>query len=118
MSGKVLPDPRRHAYRADLAAEQLRGTVEAPRYVKGELRQVGAPSLPLRREPRFDATLDTEALLGETVTLFEEQRGLGLGATRPRRLCRLHAEREGLTAAHRDADPSDRGAAQLCLPGA
>jgi cell wall-associated NlpC family hydrolase len=75
VSEKVLPDPRRHPYRADLAAEQLRGTVAAARYVTGELRQVGAPSLPLRREPRFDATLDTESLLGETVTLFEEHEG-------------------------------------------
>jgi cell wall-associated NlpC family hydrolase len=71
----VLPDPRRHAYRADLAAETLRGLVEAPRYAKGEPRQVGVPSLPLRREPRFDATLDTEALLGETLTLYDESEG-------------------------------------------
>jgi cell wall-associated NlpC family hydrolase len=71
----VLPDPRRHAYRLDLAAETLRGLIEAERYVRGEPRQVGAPALPLRREPRFDATLDTEALLGETVTLYEESEG-------------------------------------------
>jgi cell wall-associated NlpC family hydrolase len=75
VTDRVLPDPRRHAYRADLAAEKLRGLVEAPRYAKGEPRQVGAPSLPLRREPRFDATLDTEALLGETVTLYDESEG-------------------------------------------
>jgi len=71
----VLPDPRRHAYRADLAAETLRGQVEAGRYVAGERRQVATPSLPLRREPRFDATLDTEALLGETVTVYDESEG-------------------------------------------
>lgn len=75
MSGKVLPDPRRHAYRKDLADDALRGTVAVPRYVKGERRQVAAPSLPLRREPRFDAPLDTEALLGEIVTLFEDREG-------------------------------------------
>jgi len=71
----VLPDPRRHAYREDLADEKLRGLVTAGRYVTGEPRQVGAPSLPLRREPRFDATLDTEALLGEAVTLYDESEG-------------------------------------------
>jgi len=71
----VPPDPRRHAYRADLAAEALRGQVEAPRFVKGELRQVTAPSLPLRRAPRFDAPLDNEVLLGETVTVYEESEG-------------------------------------------
>jgi cell wall-associated NlpC family hydrolase len=75
VTGGVLPDPRRHAYRADLAAEHLRGLVAAPRYAVGEPRQVNAPSLPLRREPRFDATLDTEALLGEGVTLYDESEG-------------------------------------------
>jgi cell wall-associated NlpC family hydrolase len=75
VSGKALPDPRRHAYRGDLAAEALRGTVEAERYVRGEPRQVAIPVLPLRREPRFDATLDTEALLGEIVTVYDEAEG-------------------------------------------
>ena len=75
MSEGVLPDPRRHAYREDLAAEALRGMVKAERYVRGEVRQVSAPSLPLRREPRFDATLDTEALFGERVTLYDESEG-------------------------------------------
>ena len=41
----------------------------------GELRQVGVPALPLRREPRFDATLDTEALFGETVIVYDESEG-------------------------------------------
>ena len=75
MSGGGLPDKRRHAYREDLAAEALRGLVEAERYAKGEPRQVGVPVLPLRREPRFDATLDTEALLGEIVTVYDEGEG-------------------------------------------
>jgi cell wall-associated NlpC family hydrolase len=75
VSNGVLPDPRRHAYRDDLAAETLRGLVRAERYAKGNARQVAAPSLPLRREPRFDATLDTEALLGETVTVYDENEG-------------------------------------------
>jgi hypothetical protein len=73
--GDVLPDPRRHAYRAGLASESLRGKVEAARYVAGVRRRIGAPSLPLRREPRFDATLDTEGLFGETLTLFDESEG-------------------------------------------
>ena len=75
MTSRALPDPRRHAYRVGLAAESLRGHVEAPRYVAGVPRQIEAPALPLRREPRFDATLDTEALFGETLTLFDESEG-------------------------------------------
>lgn len=75
MTNGAWPDPRRHAYRTDLAGESLRGVVKAGRYLKGELRQVAAPSLPVRREPRFDATLDTEALLGETATVYDESEG-------------------------------------------
>ena len=75
MTPAALPDPRRNAYRRDLAAELLRGLVEAERYVRGEPRQVGIPVLPLRREPRFDATLDTEILLGETVSVYDESEG-------------------------------------------
>ena len=68
----VLPDPRRHVYRADLAAASLRGRVTAPRYVIGEERQLTLPVRPLRKEPRFDAGLDSEALFGETVTVYDE----------------------------------------------
>jgi len=75
VTSRALPDPRRHVYRAGLAAESLRGQVEAPRYVAGVPRQIEAPALPLRREPRFDATLDTEALFGETLNLFDESEG-------------------------------------------
>jgi hypothetical protein len=75
MSGSALPDPRRHAFRADLAAASLRGHVAAPRYAEGEPRQVMAPVLPLRQEPRFDARLETEALMGERVTVYDIAEG-------------------------------------------
>ena len=68
-------DPRRHAFREDLAAENLRGLVEARRYVSGERRQVAESALPLRRAPRFDAPLDTEVLHGETLTVYDESEG-------------------------------------------
>jgi cell wall-associated NlpC family hydrolase len=68
-------DRRLNAYRDDLAAESLRGRVAAPRYAEGKLCQVHAPVLPVRREPRFDATLDTETLLGETLLVFDEGEG-------------------------------------------
>jgi cell wall-associated NlpC family hydrolase len=71
----VLPDPRRHAYREDLAAESLRDHVSVPRYTAGESRQLQVPVLPLRREPRFDATLDSEALFGETLLVLDESEG-------------------------------------------
>ena len=68
-------DPRRHAFRADLAASSLRDRVDAPRYTQGEQRQVAQAVLPLRKEPRFDARLESEVLLGELVTVFDEGEG-------------------------------------------
>jgi len=64
--------PRLTAARPDLADIRLKGRVEAARFVTGQPRQVIAASAPLRREPRFDAALDTELLHGETVAVFEE----------------------------------------------
>jgi cell wall-associated NlpC family hydrolase len=68
-------DRRLTPARADLAAEHLRGHVEAPRYVKGRAAQVVVASAPLRRRPDPDAPLETEALFGETVTVYDESDG-------------------------------------------
>ena len=75
MSASAPLDPRFNAYREDLAAAVLRGKVVADQFVDGEPAQVSASSAPLRRAPRFDAPLDTEALRGETVTIYEENEG-------------------------------------------
>jgi len=64
-------DPRVTPVRADLAAEHLKGKVEAARYVNGEPRVVIETSAPLRRAPRHDAPLDTEALHGERVNVYD-----------------------------------------------
>jgi cell wall-associated NlpC family hydrolase len=64
-------DPRLNAYRPDLAAAELRGKVEAAYFVEPVLHQVVHGQAPLRREPRHDAPLDTEALFGERVKVFE-----------------------------------------------
>lgn len=57
--------------RPDLAAAHLKGKVEATRFVEGTPMRVRVPVAPLRREPRSDALLDTEALLGEAVMVYE-----------------------------------------------
>ncbi len=64
-------DPRITPARLDLAASHLRGQVEAERFVDGELCEVQDAQAPLRREPAPDAPLDTEALKGERVTVYE-----------------------------------------------
>ena len=56
-------------------ASQLRGLVEAPRYAEGRAMQVVEASAPLRRSPAPDAPLETEALYGEAVTVYDESEG-------------------------------------------
>ena len=65
-------DPRITPARPDLAAKHLEGKVAAERYVEGVLREVVEAQAPLRRTPEPDAPLDTEALRGERVTIYEE----------------------------------------------
>jgi hypothetical protein len=64
-------DPRLTPARPDLAASRLRGKVEAARFADGILREVIDPQAPLRRRPAPDASLLTEALKGERVTIYE-----------------------------------------------
>lgn len=68
-------DPRRHAYREDLADERLNGRVEAPRFVGGEPRRVARPSIALRKRPEPSLGFETELLFGETVRVFDEADG-------------------------------------------
>ncbi len=64
-------DPRVTPARPDLAAKDLEGKVTARSFAEGRLMEVVAPQAPLRREPRPDAPLDTEALMGERVTIYD-----------------------------------------------
>jgi cell wall-associated NlpC family hydrolase len=57
--------------RADLAASYLRGQVTAERFTDGVRHVVAVPYAPLRRAPAADASLETEALMGEGVTVYE-----------------------------------------------
>jgi cell wall-associated NlpC family hydrolase len=66
-----LFDPRLTPARPDLAARRLQGRVDAARFVDGETREVVEPQAPLRRHPRPDAPLETEALHGERMTAYE-----------------------------------------------
>jgi Bacterial dipeptidyl-peptidase Sh3 domain/NlpC/P60 family len=59
------------ATRGDIAAKSLEGKVIAKRFVDGVLHEVTTPQAPLRGEPRLDAMLDTEALKGERVMVYD-----------------------------------------------
>ena len=64
-------DPRLTPARPDLAAKSLEGRVRAARFVQGAAAEVIDPQAPLRRAPSHEAPLDTEALKGERVTVYE-----------------------------------------------
>ncbi len=68
---RMAPDPRLTPARSDLAAKHLEGKVTAARFVTGEPREIVEPMTPLRRTPSPDSPLDTEALKGERVTVYE-----------------------------------------------
>lgn len=68
-------DPRVTPARPDLAARHLEGKVEAARFVDGVVREVIDAQAPLRHEPYPDAPFGTEALLGERVTVYDENEG-------------------------------------------
>lgn len=73
--GQAPLDPRRNAFRADLAAQSLYGKVNAPRFVSGKRLQVARPAVPLRRRPAAGVGFETEAIYGETVTVYDEADG-------------------------------------------
>lgn len=64
-------DPRVTPVRPDLAAKYLEGKVQAARFVEGEVHEVIAAEAPVRHAPSHDAPLDTEALKGDHVTVYE-----------------------------------------------
>ena len=75
MSDSHQLDPRRHAYRGDLAAAALQGRVEAPKFVEGVEAQVCVLAVPVRRRPEAMAPLDTEALFGEILKVYDDKDG-------------------------------------------
>lgn len=64
-------DPRLTPARGDIAAKHLEGKVDAAHFVEGEECEVIDPIAPVRREPSHEAPLETEALKGERVTVYE-----------------------------------------------
>jgi cell wall-associated NlpC family hydrolase len=64
-------DPRLTPARPDLAARHLQGKVEAARFVEGERYEIIDAQAPVRSAPAPDAALETEALMGEHVMIYE-----------------------------------------------
>lgn len=68
-------DHRSHAYRADLADIRLKGRVTAERYIEGAPGQVILPVADIRPRPDADCSIDTQALFGEPLTVFDISAG-------------------------------------------
>jgi cell wall-associated NlpC family hydrolase len=75
--GMTKLDPRLTPARPDLAAAHLRGLVTADAYVAGRPMQIAIGVADVHRSPSHDAPLDTQALFGEAVTLYEDHEGWG-----------------------------------------
>ena len=68
-------DRRLTPARPDLAAEFLRGTVEAQHFVEGIRCEIVAGVADVKSAPAPDAPLDTQALRGEQVVVYEDHEG-------------------------------------------
>jgi len=67
----VALDPRLNPFRPEIAAKFLQGQVEAERFVEGIRHQVIEPAAALRRSSSHEALLNSEALLGERIMIYE-----------------------------------------------
>jgi hypothetical protein len=79
MSEKL--DRRSHAYRPDLADIRLRDRVTAERYVEGMPAEVLVPLAALHPRPDAQSGIDTQALRGEALSVFDIARMAGLGCS-------------------------------------
>ncbi|SFA93332.1 NlpC/P60 family protein [Rhizobium sp. NFR07] len=68
-------DRRLNAFRPDLAAETLKGQVEAARFVPGEPATVVTSVAPLRPHADLARGIDTELLHGESLRVFDRANG-------------------------------------------
>lgn len=66
-----MDDPRVTPARPELAAKYLEGKVKAERFVIGEVWEIIDAITPLRGAPSADAMLHTQALKGESVTIYD-----------------------------------------------
>lgn len=64
-------DRRLTPARPDLAAARLRGAVAADAYAEPQRRRIAVPVADVRPEPRPDRSIDTQAILGEAVDVYE-----------------------------------------------
>src|SRR4051812_33747515 len=74
-----MADKRITPARPDLAAAHLKGRVDAPRFAEGQTQSVMVGRTSLRVRPSLDAAQDSELLLGESFTVYENKNGWAWG---------------------------------------
>jgi cell wall-associated NlpC family hydrolase len=74
-----LFDRRTTPARPDLAAERLRGVVQATRYSEAQPMRVAVPLAPMTARPDAAAPLDTQLLCGEMMDVYETGAGWAWG---------------------------------------
>lgn len=72
-------EPRLTLARQDVAARELEGQLECPKFVRPKEMRIAAPLADLKREPRRSAPLLTQALMGEVFRLADERGGWAFG---------------------------------------
>ena len=77
-----MTHPRLLAARGDVAAAHLKGQIETERYAEPVDMQVTAGAAAIRRTPRDDGPMDTQALFGEVFAVLEEKDGWAWGFSR------------------------------------
>jgi cell wall-associated NlpC family hydrolase len=68
-------DPRLHAYKPSRADISLKGKITTEYFVVGQKMQVKVPVLNIHKEPSRESVQVTQALIGETVSIFETEHG-------------------------------------------
>ena len=68
-------DHRITPVRTDLADVRLRGQVEAERFTSGTVKRLITTFSALHRHPSDYAPVDTQAIFGESVTVYDEHEG-------------------------------------------
>ena len=69
----MKPDARLNAYRPDRADERLSGKVDATTFITGNVATIAVPQATLRARPDNNASIATQALFGDRVTVFERK---------------------------------------------
>lgn len=68
-------DRRLNAFREDLADARLEGSVTASRFAAGRAAQIATPVADMRRTPSASSGIDTQLLMGDAVSVFDEGDG-------------------------------------------